>query len=60
MYSQLNEQEHDLMLLHEITDHSTDGNALTKDDGYHTASNGHRIPRKITKGGKVRGFPLRI
>ena len=41
------------MLLHEITDHATDGKAVTKDDGYSTSSNGNRVPKVTTKGWKL-------
>ena len=53
MYSQVDEQGRNLMLLHEITDHSTDGKAVTKDDGYNTSSNCNRIPKVTTKGWKL-------
>ena len=41
------------MLLHETTDHSMNGDALTTDDGYYTTFNGHRDPKMTTKGWKL-------
>lgn len=59
MYSQLDEQERDLILLHEITYHSKNGDALTIDDGFYTSSNGQRGLKMTTKGRASNWMPQR-
>jgi hypothetical protein len=37
----------------EITDHETDGTAVSKDDGYEVMRNGQQRPRHTTRGWKL-------
>ena len=53
MYSQVDNQGREYLLLQEITDHKTDGSAVVKDDGFITSSTGQRRPRTTTRGWKL-------
>jgi hypothetical protein len=53
MYSQIDDEGREFLLMQEITDHKVDGNAVTKDDGFTVLKNGERKPRMTTKGWKL-------
>jgi hypothetical protein len=53
MYSQINGDGHTFLLMSEITDHKTDGTAVSKDDGYEVMRNGQQRPRHTTRGWKL-------
>ena len=53
MFSQVDEEGHHFELISEIINHETDGDAVTKDDGYLTAKNGKQTRRITTKGWKL-------
>ena len=50
MYSQCDSDGHELMLMEEIIDHRSTGDAVKKDDGYIKTNSGNMVPRKTTKG----------
>jgi len=53
MYAQVDDEGHEMMLLSEITEHKSDGSAVSKDDGYTVGRHGRRSPRMTTKGWKL-------
>ena len=53
MYSQIDGDGHTFLLMSEITDHKTDGTAVSKDDGLETMWNGQQRPRHTTRGWKL-------
>jgi hypothetical protein len=53
MYSQIDGDGHTFLLMSEITDHKTDGTAVSKDDGLETMRNGQQRPRHTTRGWKL-------
>ena len=50
MYSQCDSEGHELMLMDEIIDHRSTGDAVKRDDGYIKTNSGNMVPRKTTKG----------
>ncbi len=50
MFSQVDSEGHELQLLEEIVDHRTNGDAISKDEGYEKTRSGNMIPKKTTKG----------
>jgi hypothetical protein len=53
MYSQVDGDGHSFLLMSEITDHKSDGTAVSKDDGYEVTPTGQRRPRRTTRGWKL-------
>jgi hypothetical protein len=54
MHSQIDGDGHTfLLLMSEITDHKTDGTAVSKNDGYKVMRNGQQRPRHTTRGWKL-------
>jgi hypothetical protein len=45
MYSQVDGDGHSFLLMSEITDHKSDGTAVSKDDGFEVTPTGQRRPR---------------
>ena len=50
LYSQINSEGRQFLLLEGIYDHRMDGTALEVADGYTVGHNGNRTPKKITCG----------
>jgi hypothetical protein len=51
LFSQIDEEGHHFQLLHEISEHRRNKNAISKADGFYTnSSNGPKIPKKTTRG----------
>jgi hypothetical protein len=48
MYSKVDEDEQQYTLMNEITDHKSDGKALSKDDGFYLDCYGKHQPRMTT------------
>jgi len=53
LYSQVDVEGNSYSIMSEITDHKSDGTAVSKDDGYETTRDGVRRPRRTTKGWKL-------
>ena len=53
MYSQVDDEGNQFLLLQEIVDHRKDSQALSKDDMYVQGTNGNRHLKKTTKGWKL-------
>jgi hypothetical protein len=53
MYSQIDDEGNSFAIMDAITDHKSDGSALTKDDGFVEGPNGQRTPKMSTKGWKL-------
>ena len=53
MYAQTDIEGYEHMLLHEITDHKKDGQAVSADDGFNISSNGNKVLKQTTKGWKL-------
>ena len=53
LYSQVDEEGNSFSIMSEITDHKSDGAAVTKDDGWEQTKDGHRRRRRTTKGWKL-------
>jgi hypothetical protein len=53
LYSQVDSEGKQYLLLSKIIDHQTDANAISKDQGFYTSHNGNQVPRKTTKGWKL-------
>ena len=53
LLSQVDEEGHQQMLLHDIIDHQSNSNAITKDKGFRTNSYGTKQRVKTTKGWKI-------
>ena len=50
IYSQMDDQDFDRLVLEEIVDHRRSEDAVTKKDGFIAGHNGTRQPKKATKG----------
>jgi len=48
MYSQVDGEGHSVLLMSEITDHQSDGTAVSKDDGFEVTPTGQQRPRWTT------------
>jgi hypothetical protein len=46
MFSQVDDEGHHFQLMKEITDHKSDGRAITIENGYDTSRNGTRYQRR--------------
>ena len=57
LYSQCDSEGRRFNVLEEIVDHRITKDALHGDDAYRTLSNGHRVPKRMTKGHQL---PLRF
>ena len=53
MFSQVDDEGHHFQLMKEITDHKSDGRAITIENGYDTSRNGNKVPKKTTCGWKL-------
>jgi hypothetical protein len=53
MYSRIDGDGHTFLLMSEITDHKSDGTAVTKDDGFDVSDNGQKRPKRTTRGWKL-------
>ena len=53
MYSQVDGDGHSFTLMSEITDHKSDGTAVSKDDGIEVTNSGQRRLRRTTRGWKL-------
>jgi hypothetical protein len=53
IYSQVDSEGHQYLMLSEIIDHKKDLSAITKDQGFTTSYNGNRVKKKTTKGSKL-------
>jgi hypothetical protein len=53
MYSQIDGDGHSFLLMSEITDHKTDGTAVSKDNGYDVIKTGRRTTKCTTRGWKL-------
>jgi hypothetical protein len=53
LYSQVDSEGRQYLILNEIVDHSQDASAISKDQGFYTSYNGNQIRRKTTKGWKL-------
>ena len=50
LYSQVDSEGHQFLVLDEISDHRSDGTAILVADGFTVSRNGNRIPKKTTQG----------
>ncbi len=50
LYSQVDSEGHQFLVLDEISDHRSDGTAILVADGFTVSRNGNRIPKKTTRG----------
>jgi hypothetical protein len=53
LYSQVDSEGRQFLILSEITDHSKDASAISKDQGFQRSHNGNEVRRKTTKGWKL-------
>ena len=53
IYSQVDSEGRQYLMLSEIIDHKKDLSAITKDQGFTTSYNGNRVKKKTTKGWKL-------
>ena len=53
IFSQVDEEGRQYVLLSEIVDHKKDATAITKDEGYTISHNGRRVPKITTRGWKI-------
>ena len=53
IFSQVDEEGRQYVLLSEITDHKRDATALSKDEGFTVSHNGRRVPKITTRGWKI-------
>ena len=53
MYSQVDGDGHSFTMMSEITDHKSDGMAVSKDDGIEVTNSGQRRPQRTTRGWKL-------
>ena len=50
MFSQVDNEGRQFLLMDEIADHRKDASAITADDGFVVSRNGNRVPKKTTQG----------
>jgi hypothetical protein len=50
IYSQVDDEGQQFILLKEITDHRVNKGAITKDNGFIIMPGGRRVPKRMTKG----------
>ena len=50
LYSQIDSEGHQFLVLGEILDHCRDGTAIKVDDGFTIGANGNQHPKKTTRG----------
>jgi hypothetical protein len=50
MFSQVDNEGRQFLLMDEIADHRKDASAITSDDGFVVSRNGNRVPKKTTRG----------
>ena len=53
MFSHIYAEGHHFHILSKITDHKSDGNAISISDGYIKSRNGKNVPTKTTAGWKL-------
>ena len=53
IYSQVDQEGRQFLILDEIVDHRKDGNAIPQENGFWISKNGNRVPKKTTKGWKL-------
>lgn len=53
LYSQVDLEGRQYLLLSEIIDHHKDASAISKDQGFYISHNGNQVPCKTTKGWKL-------
>ena len=53
MFSQVDSEGRQFLLLDEITDHKSDHSALKIENGFHISANGNKTPKKTTRGWKL-------
>ena len=50
LYSQVDDEGHQYLVIHEISDHRKNVTALSVADGFTTSVNGNKVPKKTTQG----------
>ena len=50
LYSQVDSEGHQFLVLDEISDHRSNGTSILVADGFTVSRNGNRIPKKTTRG----------
>ena len=53
LYSQIDSEGRQFLVLEEITDHQKDGTDIKVDDGYTVSYNGNKQPKKTTRGWEI-------
>jgi Reverse transcriptase (RNA-dependent DNA polymerase) len=53
LYSQVDDEGNEYLIMKEISDHKKDGSATSKDDAFTIGKNGNQTPRRTTRGWKL-------